>query len=271
MALHVPPPDARHAERSCAPVVLELLPAPVPGQDPGAGVADPLLVPSRLHHHGAVQHLGGHGCLPHVLLHADGGHRVRRHAAAPHRRRLRSARAQRPPVVGPSDGARCPPAHGSHVLCRCVQEAAGVQLGDRCRVAGADVGPVVHRIPPPVGPVELLGGHRRHEPRALPPVDRRVDAELPDRRRTGGAEHAGALLRTPRRSVAERSSSSRSACTSGGSERTASPSNGPPPLGPPVRSTRRRPRRRTAPSCPAHRRPCTARGSGCSASSTASR
>ena len=38
----------------------------------------------------------------------------------------------------------------------------------RRRAAGADAGPVVHRLPAPVGPAELLGRHRRHQPRALP-------------------------------------------------------------------------------------------------------
>ena len=72
----------------------------------------------------------------------------------------------------------------------------------RCRAAGAHVGPVVHRLPAPVGPVELLGRHRRHQPRALPAADRRDDAEPPDRRRAGRPEHAGALLRAARRRAA---------------------------------------------------------------------
>ena len=55
VALDVPPPRTRHAARPGPAVVLQLLPAPVPGQDPGPGAADPLLVPARLHHHRAVR------------------------------------------------------------------------------------------------------------------------------------------------------------------------------------------------------------------------
>ena len=92
-----------------------------PVKVPGPGAAHPLLVPARLHRHGAVRHPGRHRRLPHVLLHAGGGLGVRRHAAPAHRRRLRAAGPQRAPVVGAPDGARRRAAPGPDVLRRGLQ------------------------------------------------------------------------------------------------------------------------------------------------------
>ena len=87
------------------------------------------------------------------------------------------------------------------------------------------LGALVHRLPAAVGPAQLLGGHRRHQPRALRAAPRRTAAEPADRRRPDRPDHAAALLRAARRRAARRSSCSRSASTSGGCARTASPSS----------------------------------------------
>ena len=123
---------------------------------------------------------------------------LRRHAGAAHRRGLRPARAQRAPLVGPSHGARGVPAHGAGVLRRRLQEAQGVQLGDRRRAAAAHPRAVVHGLPAALGPAQLLGGHGRHEPRPLRALLRQPASGPAHRRRPDRPGHAAALLRAPR-------------------------------------------------------------------------
>ena len=199
VALGVPARAARHTARARAAVVQQRLPARVPGQDPEARAAPALLVPARVHRRGAVRHPARHRRVPDVRLHAVGRLRVRRHAAPEDRRRLRAADPQRAPLGGAPDGARRRAAPRARLLRRRVQEAARVQLGHRRDAAAAHARLLVHRLPAAVGPARVLGGHRRHEPRALRPARRRQAAGPADRRPAGRAEHAAALLRAARR------------------------------------------------------------------------
>ena len=178
VAIDVPPPPARHAAWPGPAVVLELLPAPLPGQDPGPRAADALLVPPRLHLGGAVRDPHRDGRRAHVLLHACGRVGLRRHAAAQDGRGLRPAHPQRPPVVRAPDGGRRVPPPRPRLLRRRLQEAPRVQLGHRGRLALPHPRVVVHRLPAAVGPAGVLGRDRRHQPRALR-ADRRAPPSSP--------------------------------------------------------------------------------------------
>ena len=52
------------------------------------------------------------------------------------------------------------------------KRATRVQLGPRRDAVAAHAGVLVHGLPAAVGPARVLGGHRRHEPRALRPAAR---------------------------------------------------------------------------------------------------
>src|SRR6266540_2608623 len=158
VALGVPPPPARHPTRACPAVVQQPLPARLPGEGARPGAALPILLSARLHPHRAVRDHVPDRHLPDVLLHPVGRVGLRRHAAAPHRDRLRPARPQRPPLVGAPDGAGGGPAPRPGVLRRRLQAAAAVQLGPRGRPAPRDARVVVQRLPAAMGPAQLLGG-----------------------------------------------------------------------------------------------------------------
>ena len=64
------------------------------------------------------------------------------------------------------------------------------------------LGSLVHGLPAALGSVELLGGDGGDEPRPLRPGRRRHAAEPAHRRRSGGCEHAAAVLRAARRGAA---------------------------------------------------------------------
>ena len=185
-----------------APVVQQLLPPRVPGQDSGPGAAAALLVPARVHRRGAVRDPGRHRRVPDVLLHAVADRRVRRHATPQDRRRLRPAHPQRASLVGASHGAGHRAASRARLLCGRVQAATRVQLGDRRDTAAAHPRFVLHRIPLALGPAELLGRDRGHEPGSLRARVGRNAAGPAHRWRADRGEHVAALLRAPCRGAA---------------------------------------------------------------------
>src|SRR6478672_9175473 len=99
MAIGVPPPEPEHATGTRTPVLLQLLPPSLSGEDPGASAAPALFVPTGLHRHGAVPDPRDDRRVLDVLLHTGCRLGVWRHAASQDRRRLRAIGSQRPPLV----------------------------------------------------------------------------------------------------------------------------------------------------------------------------
>ena len=185
-------------------LVPELLPAPVPGEGATRGALVPIDAAPRVHLDGALRRAHHLRDVPDVLLPPEPARRVLRHALVGDDRRVRTVRAQHPPMVGPPDGARRVRAPAARLLRRRVQAASTVQLGDRRLPAAGHALPLVHRLPAPVGPALVLGDHRRDEHRRLRPADGRRGPQDAARRHRGRQRHAAPLLRPPRLSSCRR-------------------------------------------------------------------
>ena len=169
-------------------------------QVPAQGLPRPLVVPAGRGSAVLVHHLAAHRRLPdHLVQAVDGRDRVRGHLPTAARRLhvgvvrvdagpfVRHPRRPADPADAPLGGHALRGGHAgpqpAHLLHRCIPQAAGDQLADRCRHAGHGC----HR-----GLRRLLAA-RRSAVRHRPAVRGRADPLRPDHR------HVGGVLRLRRR------------------------------------------------------------------------
>ena len=152
------------------------------GDVPQGPEGDQLVLHARLGVDVRVPQPGGDRRLPGDVLRPVGDARLRVDPPRQQRRLPRRVRPRHAQVGLDRDGRARLPAHGPHVLLRCLQVPARAQLGDRRRAADPHDDDVVHGLPAPVRPALLLGDDRRRQHQRHRPARRPVPERLPARR-----------------------------------------------------------------------------------------